>query len=248
MAGLIRHINGSMEQTQIIGETNATYTTSALLNGNLISVQLTSDLTPCTSGNPATSNIIPMKVNAILPVSVSISSNTGNTICQGTSVTFTATPVNEGTTPLFQWFNGVNPIVGQTNPTYTSSTLTNGDDISVLLTSSEICTTGNPASSNNLLMIIGTSGSSTTSITTCDNSYEWNGTTYTTSGTYIFTTTTSGGCDSTATLNLIFGNEFAADPITGPTDACPYVGPNALIATYAVNAPLGTSFLTGTFR
>ena len=31
---------------------------------------------------------------------------------------------------------------------------------------------------------------------------DWNGTTYTTSGSYTFTTTNSSGCDSTATLNL----------------------------------------------
>ena len=42
---------------------------------------------------------------------------------------------------------------------------------------------------------------STSDITACD-SYDWNGTTYTTSGSYTFTTTNSSGCDSTATLNL----------------------------------------------
>jgi hypothetical protein len=42
---------------------------------------------------------------------------------------------------------------------------------------------------------------STTNITACDT-YTWNGSTYTTSGVYTFSTTNALGCDSTATLNL----------------------------------------------
>ena len=44
--------------------------------------------------------------------------------------------------------------------------------------------------------------SSITNVTNC-GVYVWNGTSYVTSGTYTFTTTNSGGCDSVATLNLI---------------------------------------------
>src|SRR4029434_6405569 len=45
---------------------------------------------------------------------------------------------------------------------------------------------------------------STTDVTICSNQlpYSWNGTDYTAAGTYTFTTTNSGGCDSLATLNL----------------------------------------------
>jgi hypothetical protein len=42
---------------------------------------------------------------------------------------------------------------------------------------------------------------STTSTTSC-NAYLWNGTSYTTAGTYTYTTINSVGCDSVATLNL----------------------------------------------
>jgi len=42
---------------------------------------------------------------------------------------------------------------------------------------------------------------STTSEVSCDT-YTWNSTTYTESGTYTYTTTNANGCDSTATLNL----------------------------------------------
>ncbi|MEI2747283.1 MAG: hypothetical protein V9E88_00805 [Ferruginibacter sp.] len=106
----------------IPGETNSTYTTSSLVNGEVISVVCKSNLTPCISNNPATSNSITMIVNPLLPVSVDIIASTGNTICDGTSVTFTATPTNGGLNPAYQWFNGANPIAGETNSTYTTNT------------------------------------------------------------------------------------------------------------------------------
>ncbi|MEI2747282.1 MAG: hypothetical protein V9E88_00800 [Ferruginibacter sp.] len=56
--------------------------------------------------------------------------------------------------PAYQWFNGANPIVGATNSTYTTNTLINGDVISVQLTSDELCTTGNPATSNSITMTV----------------------------------------------------------------------------------------------
>lgn len=139
----------------IIGETGSTYSSSALLNGDAISVVLSSDAAPCSTGSPATSNTITMSVGENLPVSVSISANPGNIVCSGTSVTFTASPTNGGNNPAYQWFNGADPIVGETGSTYTSSALTNADAISVLLTSSATaCTTGNPATSNTINMTI----------------------------------------------------------------------------------------------
>jgi len=85
-----------------------------------------------------------------LPVSVSIVSNDGdNTICTGTSVTFTATPVNGGTTPGYQWkLNGVD--VGTSSATYTINSLANGDVVSVVMTTSSSypCLNQNIATSN----------------------------------------------------------------------------------------------------
>ncbi len=82
-----------------------------------------------------------------LPVSVSITANPAGSICPGTSVTFTATPVNGGTSPVYQWkLNGVN--VGTGGTTYTNAALVAGDKVSVQLTSSLRCNSGNPATSN----------------------------------------------------------------------------------------------------
>jgi uncharacterized protein (TIGR02145 family) len=113
------------------------------LNGDLVTCKLTSNA-PCAAGNPATSNSVIMIVNPLLPVNVSVSAD-ANPVCSGTTVTFTATPVNGGTTPSFQWkVNGLN--VGTNNPTY-SYIPANNDIVICTLTSSELCTTNNPASS-----------------------------------------------------------------------------------------------------
>ncbi len=95
-------------------------------------------------------------VSANLPVSVSISANTGNVICTGTSVTFTAIPTNGGTTPAYQWYKGASPVSGATGSTYTTSGLLNGDVITVLLTSSIVspCVSGNPAISNSITFTV----------------------------------------------------------------------------------------------
>jgi uncharacterized protein (TIGR02145 family) len=90
-------------------------------------------------------------VNPILPVSIMVSPS-ANPVCAGTSVTFTAIPTNGGTTPVYQWkLNGVN--TGANSPNFTI-TPSNGDFVTCTLTSSETCTTGNPATSNQVTMTV----------------------------------------------------------------------------------------------
>jgi PKD repeat protein len=92
--------------------------------------------------------------SSALAASVSISSSDAdNTICAGTSVTFTATPVNGGTTPTYQWkVNGAN--VGTNSPTYVTSTLTNGQVVTCVMTSSLSGVTGSPATSNSITVTV----------------------------------------------------------------------------------------------
>ena len=131
--------------------TNSPMFTYAPNNGDLVQCVLTSSNTVCTSNNPATSNSITMTVNQNLPVSVSVTPS-ANPVCAGTLVTFTAIPTYGGTTPSYQWkVNGGN--VGTNNSIY-SYPPNNGDAITCTLTSSEICTTGNPAICNQIIMTV----------------------------------------------------------------------------------------------
>ncbi len=103
----------------------------------------------CTTGNPATSNSITMVVNSNLPAGVTIAASS-NPFCPGSSVTFTATPINGGTTPAYQWkVNGVN--AGTNSHTFTYNPA-NGDSVRCVMTSNLNCVTNNPASSTDIIM------------------------------------------------------------------------------------------------
>ncbi|MCX6251305.1 MAG: SBBP repeat-containing protein [Bacteroidetes bacterium] len=63
-----------------------------------------------------------------------------NPVCAGTSVTFTATPTNGGTIPIFQWL--VNGMGGLPSAPTMSYTPVNGDCITCILTSNLVCAHG----------------------------------------------------------------------------------------------------------
>lgn len=90
-----------------------------------------------------------------LTASVTITSNDAdNTICAGSSVTFTATPTNGGTAPTYQWkLNGTN-INGATSSTYTTTSLTNGGSITCVMTSNLGGVLSSPATSNSIVTTV----------------------------------------------------------------------------------------------
>ncbi|MFL5763716.1 MAG: T9SS type A sorting domain-containing protein [Bacteroidia bacterium] len=140
-------VNGSN-----VGTNSPTYTSSALTNGQIVTCILTSNVT-CPSGNPATSNAITMTVNPIVTASVTIAASPSGTICSGTSVTFTATPVNGGAAPVYQWkLNGSS--VGINSPTYTNASLASGDAITCVMTSNAACVVTATVNSNTINMTV----------------------------------------------------------------------------------------------
>ncbi len=133
------------------GATNSTFSFNPV-NNDQVTCELTSSETVCVTGNPALSNAVGIVVNPLLPVSVSILENQ-NPVCEGTMVNFTATPVNGGTTPTYQWLVNSLEMPGATNATY-EYIPANNDEVQCRLVSSETCTSGNPASSNTILMVV----------------------------------------------------------------------------------------------
>ncbi|MBK7172092.1 MAG: T9SS type A sorting domain-containing protein [Bacteroidales bacterium] len=118
------------------------------LAGDQVYVVMTSSLT-CASGSPATSNTITMATTAPVTVSVTIAASE-NPSCAGASVTFTATPVNGGTTPTYQWY--VNSIAVGTNLDTYSYVPANNDQVYVEITTSLTCVVAATANSNTITM------------------------------------------------------------------------------------------------
>ncbi|MBL0317346.1 MAG: hypothetical protein IPP69_16895 [Flavobacteriales bacterium] len=134
------------------GTNSPTFTTSSLANGDQVHVVLTSN-EQCASTTPVNSNTITVSVIAYVTPSVSIAVSPSNTECAGNMVTFTATPVNGGGSPHYQWkINGAD--AGTDSDTFNVNDIEDGDVVSVVLTSSESCLTIATATSNNITMNI----------------------------------------------------------------------------------------------
>jgi uncharacterized protein (TIGR02145 family) len=175
-------------------------------------------------------------VTPVDTVNVSIVAS-ANPVCAGTTVTFTATPSHGGLFPQYLWkVNGVN--VGTNSSNYSYIPI-NGDQVSCILTSSELCTYNNPASSIQYPVTVSTNlpvsvtitassnpfcpGSSVTLTATPNNggllpSYLWkvngvnvgtNSTTYT----YNPIPNDSVHCIMTSTLSCVTGNPASSAKI-----------------------------------
>jgi len=99
-----------------------------------------------------TSMAVMLKVNPLLTPSVTIQENNNN-VCAGTLVSFTATPVNGGTAPSYQWqVNGVN--AGFNSSVFTTAALSHQDVVRCVLTSNAVCPQPQTAVSNAIGMTI----------------------------------------------------------------------------------------------
>jgi hypothetical protein len=217
------------------------------------------DNTDCDDGN---ANIYPAAV------SVTISGNPGNTICAGVSVTFTAVPVNGGSTPVYQWKkNGNN--VGTNSATYTDALLANGDLVTCEITSNAVCATNTTASSNSMLMNVNplpivsigsygpletTSAAITLSGSPIGGNFSGPGVSgdtfnpltagvgnHTITYSY-FDETTSCSNTATTTITVTVPCFFTVDTLAGPGNACPFVGASPLNATYSIAATSASSY------
>ncbi|MBB1283471.1 T9SS type A sorting domain-containing protein, partial [Flavisolibacter sp. BT320] len=200
--------------------TGVTYTTTTLADGDRITVQLTSNAT-CATGNPATSGEMATAVNPNLPVSVTIASNDAdNTICAGTSVTFTATPTNGGSSPAYQWYKNNAIINGQTGVTYTTTTLADGDRITVQLTSNATCATGNPATSGEMATAVNQYPVLTSTLTApaiCNGAtFSYTPTSSTLSASFYWSRTAVTGISNAAATGTGNPNEILNNTTTAP--------------------------------
>lgn len=202
-----------LNNNELVNETASTYTTNSLTNNDVVYCELTAN-TSCSTAVLSTE--ITTTVNPILAANATISStDLDNSICEGTSVTFTVSPINGGASPSYIWYKNGTPISGETTANYTTTTLIDNDEIWSEMTSNYGCLNGSPlVATTGFIMGVNSTSSSTLEINTDAASYTWtNGVTYTNSGTYTQTLTNAAGCDSIATLVLSF-DEVGIDELT----------------------------------
>ncbi len=139
-------VNGSVQIT-----TNSTFTTTGLANDNEVKCVLHSSLA-CITQADVSSGIIVMKVTPLVTPEINILS-TASEICKGQPVTFTATVINGGTNPFYQWKKNDTP-VGDGTALYTDPNLNNGDVVECTLVSDIRCVSRSMATSNVLKMVV----------------------------------------------------------------------------------------------
>ncbi|OFY51109.1 MAG: hypothetical protein A2W85_02475, partial [Bacteroidetes bacterium GWF2_41_31] len=119
-------------------------------DGDVVFVIMTSSL-ECTTGNPAVSNTLQMQVSPYIDVTATIAI-TQNNLCEGSEFNFTSATTGGGNDPQYQWMvNGVQ--AGENMPEFTY-VAENGDEINLVFTSGETCTTQNPVTSNAITAVV----------------------------------------------------------------------------------------------
>lgn len=101
---------------------------------------------------PSSADTVIILVTETSAASVSVSSDQ-NPVCQGSSVVFTASTVNGGESPVFDWYVN-NVSVGVNSKTYTRTAPSDKDSVYVVMSSSLTCATGSPATSNKIALSV----------------------------------------------------------------------------------------------
>jgi PKD repeat protein len=222
---------------------------------------LTETVNGCTS--PAGTTSVVVNGASVTPsVSIAITSG-GNPTCNGQSVTFTASPTNGGTTPVYQWkLNGTN--VGTNSVNYTNTSLTNGAVVTCVMTSNNSCASPLTATSNAITMSITTTVAPAIAIAitsgsnpTCAGqpitftasptnggttpSYHWKLNGSTNVGTDSPTFTTSSLTNNSVISCIMTSNSSCASPTTATSNGITITVGSTVAPTVAIAATSGST-------
>jgi uncharacterized protein YjdB len=209
-------------------------------------------------------NFSSLSLTSPLTPSVAIAASPAGAVCPGVNVIFSPTPVNGGTSPVYQWYvNGSNVATGAT---YSNSTLMNGNTIACTMVSGLGCVTSTSVASNTLTMTVNaapaaitgsniTCPGSSTSLSSATGGGTWNS-----SNTGIATVNSSGvvsgvaagsakisytaaGCPAVRT---VYVNAAPTVPSLTPTTSVVCSGSSVTISS--AGTPLPTSILSQNFN
>ncbi len=259
IAGLVINYNFNQGTP---GGNNTGVTTLNDISGNGNNGTLNNFALTGATSNWDTDVTLPTPPVAAISINSSVSS-----ACSGSSVSFTATPTNGGTTPSFQWKkNSIN--AGSNSNTYSDNTLVSSDVISCILTSSILC--ANTPTSNTIsinvtttptINISGTSaicsGSSTILTASGASTFTWssNAASATTStvsvspgitDVYTVTGDNGGGCGTDVKTYTVTVTATPTVNITGTAAICSgnstiLTGSGATTYTWSANAASATT-------
>ncbi len=137
------------------GATGTTFISSSLSNGDIVRVDMTEN-NKCNRAYVDASNEIEMKVLPWLAPSVTITANPNRKLAVDEYVTFTATVVNGGKAPLFQWKRNGQDVQGATSAQWSANTLNDNDKITVEIVSNYRCPQPPTAVSNDIVVNVAT--------------------------------------------------------------------------------------------
>ncbi len=103
-------------------------------------------------GCPSVPTLVSVSVTPNTPVSITINVSPNDTVCGGALVSFTSVPVNGGVSPTYQWMNSGVPVVGAITGAWSTSSLTDGAEITCVMTSTAVCPSPLNAVSNPIKM------------------------------------------------------------------------------------------------
>ena len=117
-----------------------------------VTCTLTSSLS-CASPAAGSSEPFTATPQETLNPEVTITAST-DTISPGGSITFTATAVNAGNSPAFQWYINGLLLSGATSSTYTSNTIGNGQTITCRIVGQVPCSSVTTVTSNGITIVV----------------------------------------------------------------------------------------------
>jgi len=91
------------------------------------------------AGCPSPVSAVTVVINPVDTPNITVTAVPGDTVCEGTLVTFNTTISNAGVSPGYQWMNGSLPIVGAIFGTYSSAFLSSTSQIYCILTNDIAC-------------------------------------------------------------------------------------------------------------
>ncbi len=199
------------------------------------------------AGTPGSPIWATIAASNVLAAGVTIAANPIGAICAGSSVTFTATPSNGINSPSYQWkVNGNN--VGTNSTTYSASNLNNGDVVTCVLTTSEDCVTGSPATSNPITLLVNIVPAITG--TTPSGFCTGNAVTLGASaniGTINWYANATGGSSlsSGASFTVAGLNQSTTYYVDATANGCTTATRTAVLATFYPNVPVQPGLITG---